>query len=329
MPKISVIVPVYKVEPYLNRCIDSILNQTYTDLEVILVDDGSPDNCPALCDQAAQRDPRIKVIHKENGGAASARNAGLAAATGEYIGFVDSDDYIDAEMYQILMETAVDTGADIVECGYRWVKPNVLYDRENTRAVDLYTNVEALEKLYFGDQMFGGISIVVWNKLYRRALFDEIHFTEGFICEDVEITPKLLYSARLIAKYNYNFYNFFFSPNSVSRSSYSLKHYHALKVRKYIVDFFGEVALERYRQYTEALYIGALYSNYCECYARRKDAEYRDAARSIVREAKEYFQHILKNPYTTAWRVYLFRLFPQGYYAVARVYRWAKAKRQK
>lgn len=99
---ISVIVPVYKVEPYLDRCVRSIVEQTYTDLEIILVDDGSPDNCPAICDAWAERDSRVKVIHKQNGGLSDARNAGMDIATGEYIGFVDSDDWIAPEMYQIL-----------------------------------------------------------------------------------------------------------------------------------------------------------------------------------------------------------------------------------
>ena len=102
MSLISVIVPVYKVEPYLNKCIESIVNQTYKNLEIILVDDGSPDNCPAICDSWAEKDSRIKVIHKENGGLSDARNAGMVHATGEYIAFVDSDDYIDPEMYQSL-----------------------------------------------------------------------------------------------------------------------------------------------------------------------------------------------------------------------------------
>ena len=104
--KISVIVPVYNVENYLRRCVDSIINQTYKNLEIILVDDGSPDNCPVICDEYAQKDSRIKVIHKENGGLSSARNCGMDMATGEYIGFVDGDDWIESDMYKFLIENA-------------------------------------------------------------------------------------------------------------------------------------------------------------------------------------------------------------------------------
>ncbi|MBR1676338.1 MAG: glycosyltransferase [Clostridia bacterium] len=116
MPKISVIVPIYKVEQYLKKCVDSILKQTFKDIEVILVDDGSPDNCPRLCDEFAEQDNRIKVIHKQNGGVSAARNSGLDIATGEYIAFVDSDDYIESNMYSSMINIAEKYNSDIVMC---------------------------------------------------------------------------------------------------------------------------------------------------------------------------------------------------------------------
>ena len=119
MPKVSIIVPVYKVGPYLAKCIDSILSQTLTDFELILVDDGSPDSCGEICDGYAKKDERIKVIHKQNGGLSSARNAGLDIAKGEYIGFVDSDDYIEHDMYEFLYKNSVQYDTDIACCGIR------------------------------------------------------------------------------------------------------------------------------------------------------------------------------------------------------------------
>lgn len=116
MDLISVIVPIYKVEAYLNRCVESIVRQTYTELEIILVDDGSPDGCPALCDEWAGKDKRIKVIHKSNGGLSDARNAGMRAAEGNYISFVDSDDWIAPEFYRLLLEAMRETGSDIAAC---------------------------------------------------------------------------------------------------------------------------------------------------------------------------------------------------------------------
>lgn len=120
-PKISIIVPVYKVEPYLRKCLDSIIAQTYTNLEIILVNDGSPDNCGAICDEYAAKDTRIIVIHKENGGVSSARNMGLDVATGEYIGYVDSDDWIEPDMYEYLLGLAKTHDADVAQCGF-WLE---------------------------------------------------------------------------------------------------------------------------------------------------------------------------------------------------------------
>ena len=117
-PKISVVVPIYKVEKYLDRCIYSIINQTYTNLEIILVDDGSPDNCPKICDEYASKDNRIKVIHKQNGGLSSARNAGIKVATGDYIGFVDSDDFIELDMYEQMYKVAYENDVDLVMSDY-------------------------------------------------------------------------------------------------------------------------------------------------------------------------------------------------------------------
>ena len=120
-PLISVIVPVYKVEQYLDECVQSIINQTYKNLEIILVDDGSPDRCPAICDKYAEIDHRVIVIHKQNGGVCSARNAALSIAKGEYIGFVDGDDYIDSSMYEALMNACVDSGAGFAYSNFLFV----------------------------------------------------------------------------------------------------------------------------------------------------------------------------------------------------------------
>ena len=119
MPKISVIIPVYGVELYLDKCIESVVNQTYRNLEIILVDDGSPDRCPTICDEWAELDNRNKVIHKKNGGLSDARNAGIRIASGELIGFVDSDDWISEGMYQLLYENMIENNSDISACGSR------------------------------------------------------------------------------------------------------------------------------------------------------------------------------------------------------------------
>lgn len=174
-PKISVIVPVYKTEGLLDRCVESIVGQTYKNLEIILVDDGSPDNCPAMCDEWAKKDSRIRVIHKENGGLCSARNAGMDIATGDYLGFVDSDDCIEPDMYQLLVENAVSTQADISRCGIFVDEES----RENGICVDCeYAKRTVIDRHTFVNGLVQGGHVrgVVWNKIYRADAVKEIRF---------------------------------------------------------------------------------------------------------------------------------------------------------
>lgn len=177
---ISIIVPVYKVEPFLRRCVDSLVNQTYHDLEIILVDDGSPDNCGKICDEYAATDSRIHVIHKQNGGLSSARNAGLEVARGEYIAFVDSDDWVEADTYAKLYELIQQYNADIAECALRFYRPwkpeRLFLEGQNTKSVRVFTNREALDRLYFGPQLLSDISITVCDKLYRATLLHDLRF---------------------------------------------------------------------------------------------------------------------------------------------------------
>jgi glycosyltransferase involved in cell wall biosynthesis len=168
MPVISIIVPVYKVEPYLRKCIDSIIAQTFTDFECILIDDGSPDNCSAICDEYAVRDNRIIVIHQKNRGVSAARNAGLDIAHGEWIGFVDSDDWCDPGMFEFLLRNAEKHQADISMCGYRTITEENKIGSVPRKCPDLLMNSrEALLKL-FSEGFFAAVS---WNKLVNKKLF--------------------------------------------------------------------------------------------------------------------------------------------------------------
>lgn len=183
--KISIIVPVYNVEKYLPRCIDSILAQTYKNIEVILVDDGSPDKCGAICDEYAKKDKCIKVIHKKNGGLSDARNAGINAAMGEYIGFVDSDDYIVPDMYEKLYNAIVKTNSDIAIS-------NFLYVDEMGNEIGQNNNLPIYDDVLSGRQILGEKMVedkfwywvVAWNKLYKKSIFDDIRYPIGKIHED-------------------------------------------------------------------------------------------------------------------------------------------------
>lgn len=200
--KISVIVPVYKVQPYLQKCLDSIINQTYKNLEIILVNDGSPDNCGWICDEYAARDSRIKVIHQENGGVSSARNAGLSQVTGDWIGWVDSDDWIEPDMYEYLAGE-MNSGADIIVCSRREEYGNRTRDRAwPDRCV--FDTEDAMQHLLENDIMQN----LLWDKIWRRKLFDGIVFPEGRTYEDISIMHILFERASLVCclpeiKYHY------------------------------------------------------------------------------------------------------------------------------
>lgn len=177
MPEISVIVPVYKVEPYLRKCVDSILAQTFTDIELILIDDGSPDNCGAICDEYAAKDNRVVVIHQQNAGVSAARNAGLDIARGSYIGFVDSDDWIEPEMYETMLRTAKESNADVVICGAKYT------DVEGTgltpaflRECIYHTSEELLKEIFGMPNRCGG---GIWNKLFLTDAVSEVRFDVG------------------------------------------------------------------------------------------------------------------------------------------------------
>lgn len=227
-PVISVIVPVYKVEKNLAKCIDSILAQTYTNLEIILVDDGSPDRCPEICDYYAKKDLRIKVIHKQNGGLSSARNAGLDQCTGDYISFIDSDDYIAPKMYEKLMFLIQQTKADLSICGYTYVDdigtPVYVEGIQNSLKACVLNRNQALHKLYGADGVY---YVTAVNKLYSRALFDCLRFEEGRIHEDEFIVHHIFDRCKLIAVTGESLYYYVQREASIMHQRFSKKKFDA------------------------------------------------------------------------------------------------------
>lgn len=221
MDLISVIVPVYKVEAYLDKCVQSIADQTYRNLEIILVDDGSPDRCGEICDAWAAKDSRIKVIHKNNGGLSDARNAGMAVATGEYIAFVDSDDWIEEEMYQRLHEAMITTDSDIASCGAKRVWPDGRPSREvqsvnSYRVLDKEPSMEALVTA-------NGLIQTVWNKLYKKSVTECVLFPTGLIHEDEFWTWQVITRARRIVMLKESYYNYLQRDSSIMGAGFSEK----------------------------------------------------------------------------------------------------------
>lgn len=220
---VSVIVPVYKVEPYLRKCVNSILAQTYKNLEIILVDDGSPDRCGEICDEYARKDPRVKVIHKKNGGLSDARNAGLDICTGQYIAFVDSDDWIEPHMYQRLYELIQQFDADIA---YGGISNDVEEDgRIYTHSVSNYGKTPFSEEKIDAMKRFFLSSCAAWDKLYKAHLFAEIRFPIGEINEDEAIILPLLDQCNIICYTNEICYHYIkrINSGSITMAPFSVK----------------------------------------------------------------------------------------------------------
>lgn len=218
-PDISIIVPVYNVEKYLKKCLDSIINQAFQNFELILVDDGSTDSSGKICDEYKLKDERIRVIHQENGGLSAARNAGIDAATAEYIGFVDGDDYISYNMYEFLHNCLIENNADVAVCGMYNCFKNKKVPQYKKKEFYLLDNVTALKMTLEGV----AISMYAVNKLYKRELFNEIRFPEGKIYEDVFTIPKILFESKKIVVKTLPLYYYVHHSGTITTSSYKKK----------------------------------------------------------------------------------------------------------
>ena len=257
--KISVIVPVFRVEQYLPDCIDSILNQSFADYEVILIDDGSDDKCPSICDLYASASPRITVIHQGNAGISCARNAGLRAAKGEYITFVDSDDIIDEHYLSRMYSSITMHNADMVIAQYIdfTEKPSVLVDSASDNGM-IISGRDACLRRYAGDKK---IFPAVWGKLYRRKLFDNLYFPVGKIHEDQYVTSVALYLCKKIVVLNQALYYYRLRENSITSSVFTQKRFDNILLMNDVIGYYRAAndselvcAAKKHRQKTLALY---------------------------------------------------------------------------
>lgn len=236
--KVSIIIPVYGVEKYLEECLDSIINQTYSNLEIILIDDESPDLCPAICDAYALRDNRIKVIHKKNGGAGSARNAGLKMCTGEYICFVDSDDYVYPDYVENLLNKAVCQDADIVASNFEYLYQDKKIPGGMKGQVQAFSAVEYLEEF-----LINWNCSLIWNKIFKRDVLKNLFFVEGRRIDDEFFTYQAVMKANKIVQIEDNLYVYRMRKSSVM--NISVNRYE--KMLEDQIDYFTE----RYNKVTE------------------------------------------------------------------------------
>lgn len=246
MKKISVIVPIYNIEQYLERMLNSLLNQSFSNLEIILIDDGSTDSSCKICDEYKEKDNRIKVIHQKNSGVSCARNKGLSIATGDYIGFVDSDDVIDKDMFKRLYDNIKKYDCEISICGF--VTFNNIPSFEYSDKIIIFDKEKALKDIISD----GDITGFLWNKLFKKDLFNGIEFPNGKIYEDMYVMPKLIEKANKICFDNSKLYGYFIRSNSyvntynekknVNYLTFSDECYNYLKKYDYLKD-----DLEKYR----------------------------------------------------------------------------------
>lgn len=289
-PKISIIVPVYNVEPYLRQCLDSIVSQSYQNLEIILVDDGSPDGCPAICDEYARQDNRIQVIHQKNGGVSAARNAGLDAATGDWIGWVDSDDWIEPDMYAYLLENALACGADMAVCGRveRYPDHDVFWScKESQQWNQEQTVVWLLEDSVLRNYLC--------DKLWRQELFEGIRFPEGEIFEDITVTCQLLLKTDSVIALPEVKYNYRQRADSIVKSqSFSQQISYVRAARRQMEAL--KVAWPQYQEQMEAQCVAAaigLWMTYDAAPRAERDG-YRQDLREIARFVKGRQAAVLK-----------------------------------
>lgn len=221
---ISVIIPVYKVEAYLAKCVDSVLAQTYANLEVILVDDGSPDGCGRICDDYAARDPRVRVIHKQNGGLSSARNAGIEAASGVFLAFVDSDDWIEPDAYEAMLSAALRHNVKLVcagrldeDAGTGAVTEGLCPEKE-----EVVSGKELVSRIFRWDHL----DSAAWDKLYAKELFREIRYPIGKVVEDVPTTYRIALLAGSAVMLPKRVYHYLHRENSITTAALSDKTFH-------------------------------------------------------------------------------------------------------
>lgn len=222
---ISVIIPIYNVQPYLKRCVDSVCGQSYTDLEILLIDDGSTDESGSLCDLLAKSDSRIQVYHQENRGLSAARNLGLEKTNGDFIAFVDSDDFILPNMLQTLHDVLEKYDCDIASCSFIKFTDHILKIENSAKKLKIFSSEDALRDLFLS----GVFQETVWNKLYRRSVLENLNFPVGKYHEDIFFTYQAFLHAKKIAAVDFIGYGYFQRQDSISGAKFSSKRFDALE----------------------------------------------------------------------------------------------------
>jgi len=313
MVKLTVVVPVYNVEKYIHKCVDSILNQTYTQFKLILVNDGSSDNSAIICDEYSKKDTRVTVIHKSNGGLADARNIGIKFCDTELIAFVDSDDFIELDMYEKMTEAMDDNDIDIVTCGRYDIYNNIKIPKFGYEEIKTWSPEKAIQSLLLGD----GIDSSACDKVFKKSLFNEISFPNGKDSEDMFIMVKLIQKSNKVMHIGKCMYYYNHRVGIITYSKFSERHMDALDasklIEKEIIDNFPSLKLEaKFFKVNTVLYlIGFLVSSDSK---NEHIISYRKLKKEI---SKNFFYIIMSSRFTFRIKLYSF-LWSTNIYYLAR-----------
>lgn len=286
---ISVIVPVYKVEKYLKRCVDSILAQTYHNMEVILVDDGSPDNCGKICDQYAAQDSRIRVIHKENGGLSDARNVAIPLAKGDYIGFIDSDDWVSPyyveHLYKAVAKCDADMGISWFENVFEGKNLQSKPEEELTRYESL-TVEECLKKMLYQN----GVEFSAWGKLYKTEIFQDLRYPVGKLYEDIPVTYEAVKRSKKISVIGNVDYFYFQRADSIQNNAFNVRKMDGIEHCQNMMKAV-EMDFPKLKSAAECRY----FSTVCNILFQIKDDEHEPARQVLWNEVLKYRKDVLLN----------------------------------
>ena len=313
MPLISVILPVYRVEKYLDRCLQSVTGQTYRNLEIILVDDGSPDSSGAICDAWAEKDSRIQVIHKENAGAGAARNTGLDAATGEIISMIDSDDYLDVHMFEHLLSLMTED-VDIAECDICWTELDDLRMDDGSGAETAVYDMEDAMRLHIRDEIFCQTPP---NKLYRRKTVGDIRFPEGNLIDDEFFTYKVIGNAGKLARSSACMYAYRQQPGSAMHKTFSLKRLQGLEAKRQRLEYLRERMPSLEYEAKFDLFFTAMFMLQA-CLRSLEGAELQQA-RQYIREVVKEITPLEKNPEASLKKNLLLKLAQNNFEGTCKV----------
>lgn len=322
-PLISIIVPVYNVEEYLPRCVESILAQTYKNLEIILVDDGSTDHCGSICDAYKEKDSRIKVIHKPNGGLSDARNAGLDQMSGEYVTCIDSDDFVSPFFVSNLWEALETNRCDIASSWFIEYHDGQVVPTSkavDTQEVEVLAKNEYFERLLYQD----GVEVSAWGKLYKSSLYQNVRYPVGKLYEDIPTTYRLIEQANKIAVIPNIDYYYYQRENSIAQSKFSIRKMDAI----YHMRIFGNFIQENYPELMDAFKC-RYFSTICNILFQINDSDFQQQKKILWNEVKKYRFDVLGNKQARKKTRIAAVISYSGQYLMKRVYDWNEKQQVK